>query len=263
MKSTSRKTPKSKSPKASTAAPRKSSRRERRSAEIRERLFRAALDQFAKNGLQETTVEDITEAADVGKGTFFNYFPSKEHILIAFVEMQISKLQAAIDEARQTRRPVPEFLREMSVRMTAEPARNPSVVRAILQAYLSTTPVREVIRAKQQVGHELMTGLIAFGQQRGEVRGDLPASQITQVVRQMIFGTLLMWSVTGEGELGDRIRSAFDMLWNGLTPRNAASASSPQGNAESSGEESEDGNEGKSEERKNEKKKSGEERGAL
>jgi len=59
-------------------------RRQRRSSEIRERLFRAALDLFANKGFLETTVEDITEAADVGKGTFFNYFPSKDHILLAF-----------------------------------------------------------------------------------------------------------------------------------------------------------------------------------
>src|SRR6266702_91625 len=56
------------------------SRRQRRSAEIRDRLFRAALNLFAKKGFAETTVEDITEAADVGKGTFFNYFPSHDHI---------------------------------------------------------------------------------------------------------------------------------------------------------------------------------------
>jgi AcrR family transcriptional regulator len=199
---------------------RESSRRERRSAEIRERLFRAALDQFAKKGLQETTVEDITDAADVGKGTFFNYFPSKEHILIAFVEMQVGKLQAEVEQARRTERPVPEFLREMSVRMSAEPARNPSVVRAILQAYLSTTPVREVIRRKQALGHELMTAMIELGQRRGEIRGDLPAAEITHVVRQTVFGTLLMWSVTGEGVLGDRIRRAFDLLWTGLSPGN-------------------------------------------
>src|SRR5690349_2438907 len=68
-------------------------RRQRRSAEIRERLFRAALKLFAEKGIAETTVEDITNAADVGKGTFFNYFPSKEHILIAFGEMQLAKLQ--------------------------------------------------------------------------------------------------------------------------------------------------------------------------
>src|SRR5690349_11841727 len=70
-----------------------SDRRQRRSAEIRERLFRSALGLFAKKGFGETTVEDITEAADVGKGTFFNYFPSKDHILIAFGEMQLAKLQ--------------------------------------------------------------------------------------------------------------------------------------------------------------------------
>src|ERR1700746_2437050 len=78
-------------------------RRQRRSAEIRAGLFRSALGLFAKKGFAETTVEDITEAADVGKGTFFNYFPSKDHILIAFGEMQLGKLQAAIEEARRTK----------------------------------------------------------------------------------------------------------------------------------------------------------------
>ncbi len=205
-----------------------SSRRSRRSAEMRERLFRAALELFARKGLQETTVEDITEAADVGKGTFFNYFPSKEHILTAFVEMQIGKLEAAVEEAQRTELPMPEFLREMSVRMTEEPGRNPSVVRALLQAYLSKTPVRELIRAKQQRGHELMAEMIEMGQQRGEVRGDLPAGEITHVLRQTIFGTLLLWSVTGEGALGERIRSAFDLLWTGLSPR-VADGGKPEG----------------------------------
>src|SRR2546421_10207662 len=78
-------------------------RRQRRSAEIRERPFRAALKLFSEKGLAETAVEDITNAADVGKGTFFNYFPSKEHILIAFSEMQLAKLQQAVDNLRQNK----------------------------------------------------------------------------------------------------------------------------------------------------------------
>src|SRR5260370_7232271 len=71
----------------------KPGRRQRRSSEIRERLFRAALDLFANKGFLETTVEDITEAADVGKGTFFNYFPSKNHILLPFREIPLSKFE--------------------------------------------------------------------------------------------------------------------------------------------------------------------------
>src|SRR6202521_3279339 len=90
-----------------------SNRRQRRSADIRERLFRAALDLFAQRGFAETTVEDITEAADVGKGTFFNYFPSKDHILLAFGEMQLSKLEAAIEMARRTGERMPDFLRSL------------------------------------------------------------------------------------------------------------------------------------------------------
>jgi AcrR family transcriptional regulator len=94
------------------------SRRERRSAELRERLFRSALALFASKGYAETTVEDITEAADVGKGTFFNYFPSKEHILMAFGEMQLSKLESVVNEAQKSDRPMPEVLRTLVLRMT-------------------------------------------------------------------------------------------------------------------------------------------------
>jgi AcrR family transcriptional regulator len=47
----------------SRRVPTLNSRRQRKSAELRERLFRAALTLFAKKGFTETTVEDITEAA--------------------------------------------------------------------------------------------------------------------------------------------------------------------------------------------------------
>src|SRR5207302_254484 len=140
-------TPRSKSPSSVTTPtpPPVSDRRQRRSAEIRERLFRAALTLFGQKGFLETTVEHITEAADVGKGTFFNYFPSKDHILLAFGEMQLGKLEAAVDEARRTNEPMPQFLGALGVRMTQEPTRNPEIIRAVLQAYLSSTPVREAM----------------------------------------------------------------------------------------------------------------------
>src|ERR1700745_1211847 len=170
-------------------------RRERRSAEIRERLFRAALTLFAKKGYAETTVEDIPEAADVGKGTFFNYFRSKDHILLAFGEMQLGKLEAAVDEARRTNEPMPQFLRALGVRMTQEPTRNPEIIRALLQAYLSSTPVREAMVDLQKRVQGLHTQIIRLGQEQGEIRNALPAEEIAYVFRQTIFGTLLIWSL--------------------------------------------------------------------
>jgi AcrR family transcriptional regulator len=201
------------------------SRRQRRSTEIRERLFRAALDLFARKGFAETSVEDITEAADVGKGTFFNYFPSKDHILMAFGEMQLTKLEAAIEVARRTNEPMPDFLRLLGVRMTQEPTRNPAIVRALLQAYLSTTPVRAAMIDLQKRVQALHTQMIQLGQDRGEIRDDLPAAEIANVFRQTIFGTLLIWSLYGDATLHERIEAAFNLLWTGLAPRNPAAAS--------------------------------------
>lgn len=194
-------------------------RRQRRSAETRERLFRAALATFAQKGFAETTVEDITNAADVGKGTFFNYFPSKDHILLAFGELQLAKLEAMVEESRLTSESMPVFLRSLGARMTQEPTRNPAIIRALLQAYLSTTPVRHAMVDLQKRVQALHTDMIQLGQERGEIRGDLPAAEIAHVFRQTIFGTLLVWSLYGDASLHARMDAAFHVLWSGLAPR--------------------------------------------
>jgi len=129
----------------SAALPAAVSRRERRSADIRERLFRSALRLFAEKGFAETTVEDITEAADVGKGTFFNYFPSKDHILLAFSDMQLGKLEELVAHFRNSNQSLREFIQELTQRMTEEPLRNPGMIRALLLGYLSSSAVREVM----------------------------------------------------------------------------------------------------------------------
>jgi AcrR family transcriptional regulator len=57
------------------------SRRERKKAERRQAIYETAIKLFTERGFDAVTVDDITEAVDIGKGTFFNYFPTKEHIL--------------------------------------------------------------------------------------------------------------------------------------------------------------------------------------
>jgi AcrR family transcriptional regulator len=197
-------------------------RRERHSAERRERLFRAALDQFARKGFAETTVEDITNSADLGKGTFFNYFPSKEHILLAFGEMQLAKLQSAFEEMRANNIPVPEFLRSLGPRMTQEPMRNPGIIRILLQAFLADTKVRQPMLDLQNRVMAIHTEMIRIGQTRGEVRDDLPPGVLAHVFRQTIFGTLLIWSLDEDSTLLSRMEEAFQVLWSGLAPRGSA-----------------------------------------
>src|SRR5580704_10742209 len=83
-----------------------SNRRERRRIETRERIYRAALRIFAQRGYLDTTVEDITEAADVGKGTFFNYFPTKEHVLATYGDERLAAIEVALKKARSAKHSV-------------------------------------------------------------------------------------------------------------------------------------------------------------
>ena len=160
----------------------------------------------------------------VGDGfRVFNYFPGKEHILIAFGEMQLGKLQAAFDEMRSKNVPVPVFMRSLGPRMTQEPVRNPAMIRILLQAFLTDdSKVREPMRELQNRVIAIHTEMIRIGQQRGEIRNDLAPEVVANVFRQTIFGTLLIWTLHSDSTLLSRMENAFEVLWSGLAPRPAS-----------------------------------------
>ncbi|MCC7404428.1 MAG: TetR/AcrR family transcriptional regulator [Bdellovibrionales bacterium] len=58
-----------------------STRTQKRAIETRKKIFATAIELFQKQGFENTTVAQITDAADVGKGTFFSHFPTKEAVL--------------------------------------------------------------------------------------------------------------------------------------------------------------------------------------
>jgi len=71
-------------------------RRERKRRETRERIEQAAMALFLEHGFDATTIEDITEAADVSKRSFFDYFPSKEEVVFAWQDSFADRLMAAV-----------------------------------------------------------------------------------------------------------------------------------------------------------------------
>jgi AcrR family transcriptional regulator len=70
-------------------------RRERKKKITRETLLAVALEIISRQGLYVTTIEDVTEKADLGKGTFYQYFSSKEELLEKLLEEGLDKLLAS------------------------------------------------------------------------------------------------------------------------------------------------------------------------
>ena len=67
-------------------------RSQKRAFRTRKRLKEAALDVFSEKSVDAATVEEITEKADVGKGTLYQHFEDKEEIVITLVEEAVEHL---------------------------------------------------------------------------------------------------------------------------------------------------------------------------
>lgn len=192
-------------------------RRARRKIELQERILRAALGLFERQGFLATTVEQVTEAADVGKGTFFNYFPSKEHVLAGFGDMQLAKVQAAVVEAEDKQRRTHDILEGLIYALAEEPGRSQALVRSLLVANLSSESVRKLLRGKLARGQRFLARIIAHGQRRGEIDARPRPASLARAFQQTFIGTLFLWSVFPPSNLKDWLAPAFDVFWSGVS----------------------------------------------
>jgi len=91
-------------------APPELSRRERRKLEVRSRILEAAVDLFDAQGYAATKVSEISDRADVAHKTFFNHFPTRQHLLQAIAEHAMDEQLAGIEDLRKRPGPTAERL---------------------------------------------------------------------------------------------------------------------------------------------------------
>ena len=72
--------------------------------ETRERLLEAATIVFAEKGYYAAAVDDIVQVSQTSKGSFYNFFPSKQDLFLALVDRLADRLVARIEEAIATQK---------------------------------------------------------------------------------------------------------------------------------------------------------------
>ena len=205
----------------SQAGPALLGRRERRKAETREKLFRTAMRLFAERGFFQTTTEDITAAADVGQGTFFNYFPSKQHILTVLSGKQIEKVREARREAEGAKTSIQEVLYSLMHAIAKEPGRSQPLTRSLFAAIVSNDEVRHMFRETLARGRGILAEIIAAGQQRREIRRDRDAASLAMAFQRSVLGTLLLWAIQPKGDLDAWLDETCKDFWAGAEIRTA------------------------------------------
>jgi AcrR family transcriptional regulator len=155
------------------------SRREQKKRETKKRLLLAAWDHFRAKGFDETTVEEITETAQVAKGTFFNYFSSKEEVLAALATWGLDQIRRRIDPGEGGPASPVSRIKMLLGEIGAAMAENGALGRRMLVAYWHRH--RQLDDMEVSLWH-LVFSLVEEAQQAGEMRRDVRADFVTKLL---------------------------------------------------------------------------------
>ena len=191
--------------------------RERKKTATKERIYRCALALFREKGFAATTVEEIAVAAEVAKGTFFNYFPSKESVLTYFGERQTlgaaDDIAEAVSDTGLTTR---KKLERIFATLAAGVEEDAELTRMALFEVLK---VPEVLASDhyREIFHNLLTALLAEGQARGEVRPALQPDHMAAAIEGVYFQQVFEWARSEKPySLQQQLQAVVDVLWTGL-----------------------------------------------
>ncbi|MDA8441107.1 MAG: TetR/AcrR family transcriptional regulator [Peptococcaceae bacterium] len=192
------------------------SRRERKKQETREKIYHTALSLFRIQGFEKTSVDQITSRADVGKGTFYNYFSSKEAVIYQYT--------------REINREILDRGRDRMAQMQTAGERLLFVMENWARFIQGHPEVAFVIAAegaslivKEATGNleELLVGIIGAGQVRGEIRQDFAALLLAQSIEAAAVSQFLAWYRTREKDgLEEKVRFVLNLFIQGSLARN-------------------------------------------
>lgn len=164
--------------------------------ETKEKLLRAGKQLIGQKGLCNTAIEEITEEAGVSKGTFYTYFKRKEDIIF---ELSKSMFGEILDQAKAFEGNFigkltfymvhfSRYIEQGSVRLSQEWVRN-----AVNPDLVDSQYDKGKLRQDLASVHEL----ILFGAEKGLLKEDVPAKELSEILVDMLYGQMLCWSMSG------------------------------------------------------------------
>ena len=194
--------------------PEKLTRTQKRKKKTRERIFRVAMELFERKGFENTTVAEITEAADIGKGTFFTYFPTKEAIFRQPGEMAMENMSIAAQDGLDAGQPLAEILKNVLTASADWHATNKSISRQMSKSSFAFSMDDPSSNKGRLI--DMLTQLVETGQKNGQFNPKLNTRDAAIVLAGMYFTVITIWAYSESGSLRERMESSANVVLNGL-----------------------------------------------
>jgi len=199
---------------------------EQAKTENRGRLLAAAADEFARRGLEEANINEISVAAGFAKGTVYNHFPSKEALFLAVVEEACALAATGVGDVSRDA-PTGERLSAVLASDVEWARAHEAFAKVLVREVLTPNPrfYPRVLEAAAPFITRIRE-ILADGVSRGEVRGDVPVEELALVF--VGFGDLALiqhWGSDGAWPPLEQIPKLMtDLFLQGAAPRQGGEA---------------------------------------
>lgn len=161
------------------------SRRERKKLQSRNKILEAAVSLFHQKGYQATAIADIMNEADLGIGTFYNYFTSKEDVLLYLLDKMALDISDQQLKMRQENLGCREILFAMMMSVTRLIQENRFVLPLCLSVGGDASRSGNSGHRNPPVFMKMFLQLIVEGQERGEFRNDISSMVVAEMLHSM------------------------------------------------------------------------------
>ena len=187
---------------------------EEEQARRRKEIFNASVHLFLSKGFNETSMREIADAAGIGKSTLYDYFPSKDDILLSFVEDELQRLTKEMKEIANRKVEMLEKLRQMMFAYMEYLATNEDFyMKLSLEVQRLAQESLERIQRKRHALQDMVRIIIEEGIREGSFR---PVDSL--LATRVIFTALTpaVYATRPSGSRQQMMEEAFTLMLKGI-----------------------------------------------
>ncbi|OTY78871.1 TetR family transcriptional regulator [Bacillus thuringiensis serovar vazensis] len=194
--------------------------RETRKKELKELIFLKAVQLFQERGYENVTVQDITTACGIAKGTFFNYFPKKENILLFLGDSQIELWNESLKTYENVEHPKERIKLVLGDLLDRFTGHSDLMKHAVFEIIKSNYLVENELKSIQQL-QEGLSSIITEAKEAGKLISQWDINIITSTVMSTYFYTLMSHSLLHGNEINAKniLNQQLDVVWEGINQK--------------------------------------------
>ena len=185
-----------------------------RSCRTREKIRRTAGKLFVENGIENTTVDRITQAAGISKGTFYLHFSCKDDLVLEYAERRLVHAERLLPELSKKYSTL-EAIRRLFTILLKKRDWNQDLVKSILLQLEANYDQLHTHDLRQ-----LLLPQINLGISRGEIRSDIPPGTLASFVTDAVYNALRNWGMERTSDdLDKELDYAIDLVFDAIRKR--------------------------------------------